>query len=217
MTFNPRIEFMKILVLFLLVISNAFSASVCSFQKIEIPLKKSPGLVEIKLGAYFLNIDVFEITSNGFSEYGSIRVKGGLPKCDLIADNVNKDSFAYSSSKQKLLIMGLDGSTYAGRVFDLKTCKEVGRAVYSGKANLKENLLITDASCEPLRENGTLGACSNSKIFKFDEETCAPDYLKEESLKHTKTLLGVAIPENSMVEVEFPRTKKARIVKKIEF
>jgi hypothetical protein len=192
----------------------------CDFQKVEVQVRDDKLFRKhnLTIGLYTLIFGGPQNTEralNGAESYeGGIHIQYQDSRCSLEPFGVfSSESLQVEKAKGLLMVRGIDGSKVTSAVFNMKDCTLNGKAEYFGKAEIKNDRLVNEPSCEPLDSKGALESCQQGKVFVLNPKTCAPAYDKKESKKWTQKFLGVDIPEGKVLTVANPRTKKAKIVR----
>ena len=141
-----------------------------------------------------------------------VKLDGSDKDCRLGEGIWDQDRIYLSADARTLAAVESSGSSSDFSLFDLNSCRKIGRIDVSGLGyQIIPDRVIYQGVCEYTRDDKSLGSCSPAAVYALSPD-CRPSRMERESLDLTKKNFGVAFSESS--EVEFPHSPKARLVPK---
>lgn len=188
---------------------QCFAANPCGFEQLKFTVPTKADVMTAHAGEY--RIDLKEANEDLRNAIGPAEVYLNSKLICTIDTGIFED-IGYFSKKKNLLITktynGGTGGEY--RVYDLKTCKEVGTtAHYFGNASLDLDTgrLTNNPACEPLDDDGKEASCTAGKVFDLDPKTCSFIFNDSESKTLTIDIVGREIPKDKAVTLKMPTDK----------
>jgi hypothetical protein len=131
--------------------------------------------------------------------------------CDFSLDGFIAPEKIYLSRDEKVFAVFSGYATSMGvYFFNTASCSSYGGTAIEGNATIERDQIIQEAYCGDGICEGKNCPCYPSKIFLIGPNMKLT-FLPEASLSHTEKLIGVPFSKPSTVD--FPKSKKARLVR----
>lgn len=185
-------------------------AAPCDMRELGFSVANAVGKVKVGSDVELVIREAQKQNSGPFD--GPIAVMmGGKEKC-AITGGIFSNVYA-SESNRYLLTQEYSGSSGSARVFDIQSCKQMGKEEsYSGNATFSANQVISPPYCEPLTANGKTGSCSSGHVFDISGNECELKLNGVASQALTKKTIGLELPLKGVFTVREMKSTNARII-----
>lgn len=156
-----------------------------------------------------------EITENGNVIFPdpllTIKNLRTFKSCQITEGGIWINNAVYLTSNEAVIGLGwYSGSSLGLDLFSTDTCQRISSTPGLSGYKIEADRIISSGGCEPLDKKNNIASCYPSVVQKLTA-TCELMKLEKESMVQTKKELGILI--SNCVEIEFPGTQKARLLK----
>lgn len=119
----------------------------------------------------------------------------------------------FLSADENTIVLGhSSGSKMGLSLYDTNTCKEKAALLFGPESTVDKNRITFNGTCEYTSQDRRFAYCLPAEVYDLDQ-SCHLKKIEKESRNLTKQIFGVSF--TGYTAIEFPRTKKARVVKKV--
>lgn len=179
-------------------------ADECQFSPLKLKDSVKNKSSSVSAGGYFFSFLGADEENHVFE--GPLRVFKEKKLICSFPDGIFENLVYYSAVKKYLVTKTYSGSCGEFRVYDLKTCQQVGSsAAYCGSARFNGVRVVNEPPCEPVG----LGkrSCSMGKVYRVGQATCSFVFDEKASDENTKSKIGQTVAIDEKMEMDMPAPK----------